>query len=227
MTDWDVKPEFEAPAGSVPAASPDGEPERYPAQVLAAHAWGVDDANMYVHDDNMEVYLNNDLDLYLKDGGFAPVHVGFALWSLFPDAGRFMVVVGVPYEGFAKLTDGQRAAELYVIGRWVTGQNSDGLGEGLESVEFSAPDGSDVEYSIDWAMDCEVTGGTTENKAAPFGMDVFDSPGRTWTYKGPDWRGEYHDGDRFAIIRYSGAMSGRDPNEDPEYTGSILDAPDD
>lgn len=223
--DYDDKGLFEIPSGSVPAAAPAGRPERYPAQVLAAHAWGVDEANMYMHDDNMERYLNNDLDMRSAEDGYTPVHAGFALWSLFIGDDRFMVVVGVPYDGFAKLTDEQRGVELTRIGYWVTGQNSDGLGEGLEGMDFRMPDGSYAEFGLDWQMDCEATGKSTGSPVGPIGMDAFDAPGRTWTYTGPDWGDGYHDGVRFAIIRYVGWMSSR-PLKDDGHIDSILDAPD-
>jgi len=111
-------------------------------------------AQAYLTDDDMTRYLTSD-----SDTPWAKGVVELIRWNLSANGHDYTVTVFALRE----LTEG----ELKQLSSWVSGQNSDGLGEGFEQQEFA--ENHDGECGECWA--CEV-GDACENDYA--GMISFD-----------------------------------------------------
>ena len=96
-----------------------------------------DAAREYLREDDMTQYLINDLD-YLKLTRLQPSDIVNIQWDL-QDEQYGLIYLDTAID----LTDD----ELAKISEWVSGQNSDGLGEGFEQQDFaSGEDWEEYEY---------------------------------------------------------------------------------
>jgi len=103
------------------------------------------EANRYLQEPNMTEYLISDLKDYRKVDWYEAIE--FIQWSMYltgqySDKGYILLVTN------KELTQ----AQLDVISDWVSGQNSDGLGEGFEQHFSEYDEESDYEEiaSFDW-----------------------------------------------------------------------------
>lgn len=106
-------------------------------------------AQEYLQSDNMTQYLDEDL---------APV-IAFIQWRLHADGHAW----SVDAHAIRELTD----VELKSLADWVSGQNSDGLGEGFEQQEFA-----ELREDCGDCWNCE-NGYSCEDESG-YGMISFD-----------------------------------------------------